>query len=286
MQKLGISPNSQKETGQNIEIVMEDRGFQTLPLIEGKLQKPSQNRLVRLSRPGHRRIRGPSRMISVIIPAHNEQLYLPLTLEALQRQNYRSAEVIVVTNGCTDGTAAVAQSRCHQLIVLSQKNLGVARNLGARMAKGELLLFLDADTALEPLALQFIAEQFSRKEAAGTLKGKPDSAVPAYRFIYALKNFSHRTKLHCGSSGVIICWKEHFLRVGGFDEGLEVRENSELIQRLTRFGRYKYIGDVTATTSMRRYQQCGVWPTIWLWIKLWLQSHFGDLHRRHYETVR
>ena len=73
---------------------------------------------------------------------------------------------------------------------------------------------------------------------------------------------------------------------GGFDEGLEVRENSDLIWRLKKFGAYKYVGEVTATTSMRRYEQRGLGRMFWLWIKLWLQSHFGDLHHRHYETVR
>jgi glycosyltransferase involved in cell wall biosynthesis len=225
-------------------------------------------------------------LISVIIPAHNEETYLPATLDALKRQNYPAIEVIVVANGCTDETADAAHGRCDRLIVLSQKSLGVARNLGARMAKGELLVFLDADTCLEPLTLRLIAQNFSRDEAAGTIKGRPDADTPAFSFIYGLKNFMHQTNLHNGSSGVIICWKEHFLRVGGFDEGLEVRENSELIRRLKKFGNYKYIGEVAATTSMRRYEQCGVWPTIWLWIKVWFQTRFGDLHHRRYQTVR
>jgi glycosyltransferase involved in cell wall biosynthesis len=225
-------------------------------------------------------------LISVIIPAHNEEGYLPETLDSLKRQNYPRVEIIVVANGCTDETAQTARGRCHRLIVLSQKGLGVARNLGARMAKGDLLVFLDADTLIEPLTLQMIAQRFSTREAAGTLKGKPDSTTGAFCLIYALKNLLHKTRLHSGSSGVIICWREDFLRIGGFDEGLEVRENSELMRRLKKFGRYKYIGEVTATTSMRRYEQCGVWPTVWLWTKLWFHTRFGDLHHRRYETIR
>src|SRR5258706_13449211 len=94
----------------------------------------------------------PARMISVVIPAHNEEKYLGATLEALGKQDYGWFEVVVVANGCTDRTAHVARDRCHRLIVLSQKSLGVARNLGARMAKGEILVFLDADTLLDPWA--------------------------------------------------------------------------------------------------------------------------------------
>jgi hypothetical protein len=154
------------------------------------------------------------------------------------------------------------------------------------MARGELLLFLDADTTLEPMALRRIAQDFSVRDAAGTLQGRPDSERFACRLIYLLKNFVHRWSLHPGSSGVILCWREHFLRAGGFDEGLQVRENSELIKRLKRFGRYRYIGDVAATTSMRRYEQRGVGRVVWLWCKLWVLSLVGDLHQRCYEAVR
>jgi glycosyltransferase involved in cell wall biosynthesis len=226
------------------------------------------------------------RMISVIIPAHNEEGYLEATLDALQRQNYGWFEIIIVANGCSDRTAQIARGRCQRLIVLSQKNLGIARNLGARMARGEVLVFLDADTILEPMALRRIAEDFTKEHAAGTVRGQPDGQRLAYRLIYALKNFIHRWSFHPGSSGVILCWKEHFVRSGGFDEGLEVRENSELMKRLKRFGKYKYIPDITATTSMRRYEQRGVHRMVLLWLKLWVQSFVSDLHQRHYETVR
>jgi glycosyltransferase involved in cell wall biosynthesis len=225
-------------------------------------------------------------MVSVIIPAHNEERYLGETLEALNRQNYGWFEVIVVANGCTDGTAELARGNCQRLIVLSQKSLGVARNLGARMARGDLLVFLDADTLLEPLALRIIAGQFTRSHAAATLKGRPDVEYFKYKLIYFLKNFTHLTRLHRGSSGVIVCWKKHFIDTRGFDEGLEVRENSELIRRLRRYGSYAYIADAAATTSMRRYARRGCGRMFWLWCKLWAQSWFGDLHRRPYESVR
>ncbi len=252
----------------------------------GKWMKPAFWERESLRLPPRQVRATPTWMISIIVPAHNEEAYLQRTLAALRRQNYGWFEVIVVANGCSDRTAEVARPFCERLIVLSQKNLGVARNLGARMAKGELLLFLDADTTLEPMALRRIAEDFRPADATGTLKGRPDCNRRAYRALYWLKNFLHRWSLHTGSSGVIICWKEQFIRCGGFDEGLEVRENSELMKRLKHFGKYRFIGDVSATTSMRRYERRGFGRVLWLWAVLWLQSLFGDLHRRHYETVR
>jgi glycosyltransferase involved in cell wall biosynthesis len=224
--------------------------------------------------------------ISVIIPAHNEGDFLGSTLDALDRQDYPACEIIVVANGCTDRTAEAAQGKCHRFVTLSQKSLGVSRNLGARMATGELLIFLDADTLLEPDALRVIAGQFTERDAAGTLKGRPDSDRFAYRLIYWLKNFIHRWVVRNGSSGVIICWKKHFMRAGGFDEQLELRENSELIRRLKRFGSYNYIAATIATTSMRRFERRGVGKIVWLWIKVWFLSLFSDLRHRTYEAVR
>jgi len=263
---------------------METRGLQTRLQLFGKPIFPAKRIQLRAKSPSRKK--SSSQMISIIIPAHNEEAYLPRTLEALQRQNYPNFEIIVVANGCTDATTEVAKHHCHRLIELSQKNLGVARNLGARMARGDLLVFLDADTLLEPLALRIIAEQFRPNDAAGTIRGEPDCNWPGYHLIYLLKNFFHRTSLHSGSSGLILCWRKDFMKIGGFDERLEVRENSELIWRLRRFGHYRYIGEVTATTSMRRYQQQGLGRMFRLWIKLWFQTHFGDLHQGHYETVR
>ena len=65
-----------------------------------------------------------------------------------------------------------------------------------------------------------------------------------------------------------------------------MRENSDLIRRLQRFGRYRYIGQTTATTSMRRYERAGTRRTVCLWFKLWLRSLFGDLRHMNYDTVR
>jgi glycosyltransferase involved in cell wall biosynthesis len=265
---------------------MEVREFfvqKPLPVL-GKTAKLTLTVLLREEEPQTKP--SPAVRISVVIPAHNEERYLGRTLASLQRQNYGWFETIVVANGCTDLTVEVARERCDRLVELSEKSLGIARNLGARLAKGELLVFLDADTALEAVALRRIAEVFNRNHAAGTLCGRPNCTQTKYRLIYAAKNFLHRWSLHPGSSGVIICWKDQFEYIGGFDEDLAVRENSELIHRLKRFGKYRFIGDVSATNSMRRYEKRGFGKVLWLWLKLWLESIFGDLRRQTYEPVR
>ena len=108
-----------------------------------------------------------SPFISIVIPAHNEEELLPATLDVLNTQTYPNFETIVVTNGCTDRTADVVRGKCTQLYELEERGLGPARNLGAEKAKGNLLLFLDADTILEPTALQVISKKIQALAFSG-----------------------------------------------------------------------------------------------------------------------
>lgn len=225
-------------------------------------------------------------MISVIIPAHDEERYLATTLEALSRQTYPFFEVLVVANGCSDNTERVAEGKCDRLLHLAEKGLSRARNLGGKKARGDLLVFLDADTLLAPDGLATIAREFNRACAMGTLKGKPDTPKLGYQIIYFVKNFQHRSHLHFGSSGIIICWKDYFKRTGGFDEALHVCEIGDFMRRMRKCGPYKYIAATSVTTSMRRYEQRGILPMIWHWLRVWFASLFSDLRHRSYEPVR
>jgi hypothetical protein len=109
---------------------------------------------------------------------------------------------------------------------------------------------------------------------------------PPTKLMYAVKNFQHWSGLHEGSSGVILCWKEHFIATGGFDEALHVTENSDLIRKLRFFGKYAFISDTAVTTSMRRYENGGWTRMVRMWVKLWVQSLVSDLRHEKYEAVR
>lgn len=223
--------------------------------------------------------------ISIIIPAHNEEEFLPATLKALNTQTYPWFETILVANGCSDHSAEVVADLCDQCYELRERGLGPARNLGAQKARGQLLLFLDADTLLQPDALEIIARRFTPCRAMGTLKGVPDSRRFSHKLIYLLKNFVHAAHFHHGSSGVILCWRDQFEAVGGFNNELYLRENSDLMKKLRPFGTYLYIGETAAITSMRRYQQAGTGAMLWVWFKIWFLSNFSDIRNQTYEEI-
>lgn len=225
-------------------------------------------------------------VISVIIPAHDEERYLPETLRSLRAQTYRYYEIIVVANGCVDGTVPIAREKADKVIELADRALGKARNTGAAKARGDLLVFLDADTRLAPHALEVIAREFTDRHSSATLRGLPDIPKLPYRLLYVYKNLMHRFSLHRGSSGVICCWRDQFKEIGAFREDLNVRENSELIARLRRFGPYKFIAGAAAITSMRRYEKGGAARGFWEWLRIWARSLVADLSHRTYEPIR
>lgn len=225
--------------------------------------------------------------ISVIIPAHNEESYLGETLKSLREQNFLDYETLIICNGCTDKTEEVAKGYINQNTKIFSKekaNVSIARNFGAEKALGKLLFFLDADTLLESDSLKKISERFKEEYSVATTKTKPDSLLLKYRLALAFKNFNNQTGLYCGSSGNIICRKEDFHKVGGYEE-IKVREQRKLIIKLKKLGKYAVI-PTYATTSMRRFKEWGLLKAMGFWIKQSLKDYTSDLKKEEYETIR
>lgn len=90
---------------------------------------------------------GPRPSVSVVIPVHNAEPFLASTLESVMRQRYPALEIIVVDDGSTDGSAAIAKGCPGNIRYVFQPNAGppAARNTGLHLATGDLITFLDAD---------------------------------------------------------------------------------------------------------------------------------------------
>ncbi len=226
--------------------------------------------------------------VSIIIPAYNEEKYIRQTLHSIQNQTFQNYEVIVVANGCTDGTEEILKKRANDRIrylSLPKANVSVARNAGALNAKGNLLLFLDADTQLATDSLQLIKQQFTDQYAVATTKVLPDSDQWRYKLAMKFKNVYNSTHLYQGCSGVLICRKDAFQKVNGYPPDIVVREHRKVILELKKHGKYGCI-DTYATTSMRRFQQWGLGKSFFFWVKQWAKDKTEGLQGSSYETVR
>src|SRR5260370_18798946 len=123
-------------------------------------------------------------LISVVVPAFNEELYLPATLSSLRDAVSVcrcSAELIVVDNESADHTREVARSFGATVVHEAVHNISRVRNAGASVARGEVLAFVDADTIVPPQLLDRIAEAMADSACIG---GRPDIVhIPKIKLI-------------------------------------------------------------------------------------------------------
>src|SRR4029450_12692525 len=107
--------------------------------------------------------------LSVVIPAYNEEKYLPRTLDALKRalRSIPGHETIVVDNGSTDGTRSVAERYQARIVEESEHNIAKVRNTGAETANGDVIVFIDADTIVRAGVFEKIIETMSNDKCVG-----------------------------------------------------------------------------------------------------------------------
>ena len=203
---------------------------------------------------GHRRLKFAPQLasvsrptFSVIVPAHNAAHQLPLCLQALAASKFRDLEVIVVDDASRDRSHRIALTygaRC----IRSRNQVGpaAARNLGARSARGTLLVFVDADVIVPENALELFAEDFETNVAVAAVFGSYDDEPVERNFLSQYKNLLHhyvhqqsRPEATTFWSGCGAIRKSRFEQIGGFDEGLYRKpsiEDIELGSRLCQAG--------------------------------------------------
>ncbi|WP_245233876.1 glycosyltransferase [Mycobacterium sp. PS03-16] len=202
---------------------------------------------------------------SIVIPAHNEESYLPATLEHVATLNYPrdGYEVIVVENGSTDRTLEVARrfEGGNVRVVVSQKTgVSAAKNHGIDQLSphSQWVIFLDADTLLKPgflNDLQAKVDSARRPLAIGTTTVTPLDGDLKARAWFAYYDFSHRF----GGSYAIQIAKRSLFPALRFDEDLRMGEDALLIRKARKQGRFFYLSTRTVHTSTRRFDTAGYW---------------------------
>ncbi len=197
-------------------------------------------------------------MISIVIPAYNEAKYIEKTLKQIPK----NLEIIVVCDGCTDDTEKIAKKYA-KTFVIKEKNVSLARNYGASKAKGDKIIFLDADTLINNNVLGKIAK-IKSKSFVGTCKVKPDNNKLIARFYTFIKNIVGMLGIH-NSSGMVFCTKDVFEKVK-FNENLIKHENQNFTKRARKYAK-RYFLNCYVTTSMRRFERLGYVNVPLYWIK-------------------
>ena len=246
--------------------------------------------------------------VSVIVPAHNEEKFLPLCLSSLQQQDYTgSYEIIVVDNASTDSTGEIAARFGARVIYEAKQSPAWARQQGLLAAKGEIVAFIDADTMAPNDWLNRLVWYLRHKPEAVAVTGPctyfdlraPDRVV-FHSLLFLTFILDHAIRRLTGKGGALwasnfATWREKLLGVGGFNTRMKFwGEDVELPLRLKKKGKVSIIPTLFVLTSARRFKELGIWCSLWNYIINYfsalffhkpLSSWLENLPRRFSHTI-
>jgi len=197
-------------------------------------------------------------MLSIIIPTLNEEKYLPILLSEIRKQNFNDLEIIVADAGSEDKTVEIAKSFGCKVVQGGLPAKG--RNEGAKIAKGDTFLFMDADNIYLPENfLKNLLEEFEKRNL-------DIASFPIYpkgngidKLFYGLYNWwaESAQKFSVWATNSILVRKEIFEKVNGFDEEIKIAEDHDFAKRAARIGRFGFIKTAPVLTSTRRFERDG-----------------------------
>jgi glycosyltransferase involved in cell wall biosynthesis len=203
---------------------------------------------------------------SIIIPAHNEEMFIGKCLDSIKRSQQVACaeiEVIVVLNRCNDGTEAIARRYGVTVAEENSKNLSRIRNRGAVLASGDIIVTIDADSCMSTNMLSEIAKKLATgRYIGGGVRILPERKSPGIRATMLVLNVG--MLLSGLSGGLYWCRRKDFEAVGGFRESLRIAEDLDFARRLKAFGRrrklkFALIKSAHIVTSCRKFDRFGDW---------------------------
>jgi len=206
---------------------------------------------------------------SLVIPAYNEELFLPRLLDSVDAAAQRyapgaaSVEVIVADNASTDRTAELARTRGCRVVPVAKRSIAAARNAGGAAARGEIVGFVDADMRIHPGTFDAIEEALESPRVVGGATGCTlERWSLGLAFTFAA--FLPMVWLTGFDTGVVFCRRRDFVATGGYDERLRVAEDVRFLLALRQVGRRQgqrltRLRRVKAVASTRKFDEFGDW---------------------------
>jgi len=204
---------------------------------------------------------------SIIIPAYNEEKLIGRCLDSIVAASvpYKDqVEVVVVLNRCTDRTEEIARSYNCVIVKEDRKNMSIIRNAGAKVARGEIISTIDADSQMTENVLTEIEEKLRTGEfIGGGVRMKTDRFSLGI-LLSVLILIPILVKYKGVSGGIFWCYKKDFEAINGFNENLRMLEDVEFGFRLKQWGEKcgKNYGTITKAqmiVSMRKCDVLGDW---------------------------
>ena len=167
-------------------------------------------------------------LVSVVIPVYNCEQFLPQAIQSILNQTYRSIEIIVVDDGSTDGSRAVAKrfdDSCVKYFYQPNSGIAAARNMGIKISKGKFLAFLDADDLWLPVKLSIQLVPFLRNDSLDMVFGHVLQFFdPGNNEVSQVFGQQEQQKHPGVITGTMLIKRRSFLKIGMFDAGYRVGE--------------------------------------------------------------
>ncbi len=197
-------------------------------------------------------------MLSFIIPAHNEEFELSSTLAAIRTAASGAAqpyEIIVVDDASTDATPEIASRAGAKVIPINRRQIAAARNAGGRVAQGEYLFFIDADTRIDRAHVSGGIAALEGGYAGGSARVAMDGFVPVWGRMLLRGFASVYFGLNLGAGAFLFTTRRNFDSTGGFDEQYFAGEEVYFSIALKKLGGFKVLREpvVTSARKMRMY---------------------------------
>lgn len=213
---------------------------------------------------------------SVIVPAYNEEKRIRSCLESIKAQKTeRSYELIVSDSNSTDNTVAIAKEYTDKVVVCQERGTARARNEGAKLAAGDVLVFIDSDTTVTPDYIETVGKALRDSKVIGVscafkfTNRRPKFLMAEYvtNSYYVLRSVFKGTTL----PGFNICIRrEAFEKLGGFR--ICHLEDLDMSIKLRSLGRTKYLARRATITSSRRLEKDGIRGTLKYYMDLFEQT--------------
>ena len=224
----------------------------------------------------------PARVLSFIIPAHNEERYLAATLQSIHEAAGAvgaAYEIVVVDDASTDLTAEIAAARGARVVSVAHRKISATRNSGARAALGERLVFVDADTLVNEALMRAVIEALDGGAAGGGAAVRFNEGAPGWSHVAVAMVVTSFRVLRLAAGCFIFCAREAFEAAGGFDERYYAAEEIVMSRALKEQGRFVMLREAVIT-SARKFEQRSVWKTLGVIGRLALGGMRGVRERR------
>jgi glycosyltransferase involved in cell wall biosynthesis len=195
-------------------------------------------------------------MITFIVPAYNEEFELPGTIESIkQAAADLEYEIIVVDDASTDHTAEVARAAGAQVVPIHRRHIAAARNAGARVANGNTLVFVDADTRINCKHVGGVIKTLADHYAGGGARVAVGGTIPLWANIFTKIFCALYFGVNLGAGAFLFTTRKNFDQTGGFDEALFVGEEVYFSLAIRKIGAFKILPEpvITSGRKLRMY---------------------------------